>query len=144
MMNTKFRKKPVVISAYQWHGGVNQEQMPPAPSDLLRRKTSFWGHHLGWELETLEGWYTLTPKDWLICGIAGEWYPCKPDIFEATYDKAGEQDTEWPNGFIGEILTLFDRIEIEDDPSLANQRFEIGEKYGLTVEFGERISGLIN
>ena len=49
--------------------------------------------------------------------------------------------TDWPEGFVSEILTLLDLIEIEDDASLARQRFEIGEKYGLTVEFGEPISG---
>lgn len=85
-LSARFRKKPIVIHAYQWVPDENQEQMPPAPSDLLRSKLSFWGRHMGWELKTLEGWYTLTPKDWLICGIKGEWYPCKPDIFEATYE----------------------------------------------------------
>ena len=81
-----YRKRPIKVHAYQWTPDENQEQMPPAPSDLLRSKLNRWGHHIGWELETLEGWYTLTPGDWLICGIKGEWYPCKPDIFEATYD----------------------------------------------------------
>ncbi len=82
----KFRKKPIVISAYQWTPDESLEQMPPAPSRLLRNKTNWRGRHVGWELKTLEGWYTLTPGDWLICGIADEWYPCKPDIFDATYE----------------------------------------------------------
>ena len=50
----------------------------------------------------------------------------------------------FPDGFVSEILTLLDRIEIEDDPSLAGQRFAIGEKHGLTVEFREPVSGRIN
>lgn len=37
-------------------------------------------------LETLEGTMTASPLDWIICGIKGELYPCKPDIFEATYE----------------------------------------------------------
>jgi len=57
---------------------------------------------------------------------------------------AEDEEYQWPQGFIEEILTLLDRIEIEEDASLARQRFEISEKYGLTVEFGEPISGLIN
>ena len=85
-MITKFRKKPIVISAYQWNPDEGQEQMPPAPSDLLRNKLNWLGRHIGWELKTPEGWCPLTPGDWLICHIAGEWYPCKSDIFEQTYD----------------------------------------------------------
>jgi len=73
----KFRKKPIVIEAIQWMGG---EQIPPAPSKLLRKKRKRW------EVKTLEGWYKLTPLDWIICGIKGEFYPCKPDIFEQTYE----------------------------------------------------------
>lgn len=49
--------------------------------------------------------------------------------------------TDWPDGFIPEILTLLDRIEIEEDHTLASQRFEIGEKYGLIIKFGVQSSG---
>ena len=73
----KYRKKPVVIEAEQWMGN---ETIPPAPHWLLRQKGKRW------ELKTLEGWYKLTPMDFIICGIQGEFYPCKPDIFEATYE----------------------------------------------------------
>ncbi len=48
----------------------------------------------------------------------------------------------WPEGFIQEILTLLDLIEIKDDASLSSQRFNIAKKYGITVEFREKISGL--
>lgn len=51
-------------------------------------------------------------------------------------------EDEWPEGFIDEILTLLDLIEIEDDASLASQRFDIARKHGITVEFREQISGL--
>ena len=47
----------------------------------------------------------------------------------------------WPEGFVSEILTLLDLIEIEEDASLAWQRFDIGRKYGITVELRERVSG---
>jgi len=85
-VNTKYRKKPIVIEAWQWMPDENQEQMPPAPSHLLKSRLSFWGIHKGWKLKTLEGWYMLTPGDYLICGVKGEWYPCKPDIFDLTYE----------------------------------------------------------
>ena len=55
-----------------------------------------------------------------------------------------ESTGTFPDGFVSEILTLLDRIEIEDDPSLAGQRFAIGEKHGLTVEFREPVSGRMN
>lgn len=50
----------------------------------------------------------------------------------------------WLDEFVSEIYTLLDRIEIEDDSSLAGQRFAIAEKYGLTVVFREPISGRVN
>ncbi len=51
---------------------------------------------------------------------------------------------DWPAGFVEEILTLLDRIEIEEDASLAGQRHAIAEKHGLTVEIWELVSGELN
>ena len=56
----KFRKKPVVIEAYQ-----TQEEM---------------------DIQTLEGVMHANIGDWIITGIKGEQYPCKPDVFEQTYE----------------------------------------------------------
>ena len=78
----KFCKKPVVIEATQWTGIPNEMPIPPAPHSELRKR--FW---IGrWQLKTLEGWYNLTPGDWIITDVKGERYPCKPDIFQQTYD----------------------------------------------------------
>jgi hypothetical protein len=41
---------------------------------------------LTWRIGTLEGPHEVTPGDWIIRGVKGEFYPCKPDIFEATYE----------------------------------------------------------
>lgn len=46
-------------------------------------------HDHGW-IETLEGGHIVCPGDWIICGVKGELYPCKPDIFEATYEVVPE------------------------------------------------------
>ena len=76
----KYRKKPVVIEATQWfkHGDhpevVILNGVPPQN---------------GW-IKTLEGGHIVTPGDYIITGIKGEHYPCKPDIFEATYEKVEE------------------------------------------------------
>lgn len=61
-------------------------------SDLLARYMSFsgWSHGPGdmGYIKTLEGGHIVTPGDWIITGVKGELYPCKPDIFAATYELA--------------------------------------------------------
>lgn len=83
----KFRKKPVVIEAIQWTGNAGEVyefivQKNPSTSFgiSLVSKTV--------EIDTLEGTMTASLGDWIICGIKGEIYPCKPDIFEQTYERA--------------------------------------------------------
>jgi hypothetical protein len=76
----KFRKKPVVIEATQWFPGVQIDGVKQATVLDSAEK-------LGWAtIPTLEGVMTVSPGDWVITGVKGEKYPCKPDIFEATYD----------------------------------------------------------
>ena len=90
----KFRKKPVVSEAVQWFkaGDVQGVEprflMPGAPAHIsneicapCRHKFSEHG-----SIETLEGHHIVCPGDWIITGVKGEKYPCKPDIFEMTYD----------------------------------------------------------
>ncbi len=98
-MITTFRKKPVEIEAFQmtkerrrdsrdwpewlnkawnfdWHepGAVSCEDFPNSDgTDRL-------------QIQTLEGVHTVNWDDWIIQGVAGELYPCKPHIFDATYD----------------------------------------------------------
>jgi hypothetical protein len=73
----KFRKKPVVIEAWQFNGDLSG-----APSWV--EMDWFAGESL--HITTLEGTMRADVGDWIIKGIKGELYPCKPDIFEATYD----------------------------------------------------------
>ncbi len=90
----KFRKKPVVIDAVRWEGEWKR---------IIEWMESFVlpGHFLfpigdnppltvnknGYlEIHTLEGTMRADLGDWIIRGIKGEFYPCKPDIFEATYE----------------------------------------------------------
>lgn len=77
----KFRKKPVVIEATQWfENGDHPAVEAFFPHDPERV-------NYGW-VKTLEGGHIVTPGDWIITGVQGEHYPCKPDIFEMTYEKA--------------------------------------------------------
>jgi hypothetical protein len=82
----KFRKKPVIIDAVQW---TNQQIVcPPGPVWLLEAEEDGSVKLIGDSLfiSTLEGEMQARPGDWIIRGVKGEIYPCKPDIFEATYE----------------------------------------------------------
>lgn len=79
----RFRKKPVVIEATQWFKDGDH----PAVTGLPRWHQDYvWGDKRGW-VNTLEGGHIVNPGDWIITGVKGEHYPCKPDIFEATYER---------------------------------------------------------
>lgn len=110
----KFRKKPVIIDATQWykngdHPKDGNERFPDGPykgelyegeivryysspnldgSTVCKHCSQFMSDH-GW-IDSLEGGHIVCPGDWIITGIKGEHYPCKPDIFEATYEAVEE------------------------------------------------------
>ncbi len=87
----KYRKKPVVIDAVQWHRHGDHPAVDPAAGNADGSAYAYAQDNglsiddLGW-ITTLEGGHVVTPGDWIIRGIAGELYPCKPDIFERTYE----------------------------------------------------------
>ena len=81
---TQYRKKPVVIEAVQWTG-----------QNIAEINNFAFGHVQGavnkdcsFLVGTLEGPHTASVGDWIIRGVKGEFYPCKPDIFAATYEAA--------------------------------------------------------
>lgn len=86
----KFRKKPVVIDALQWSGVDFGRNLPEWLDIAFYRRGTGNGsiHQEGDELRvvTLEGTMTAKPGDWIIRGVQGELYPCKADIFTATYE----------------------------------------------------------
>jgi hypothetical protein len=97
---SRFRKKPVVIEAVRvtaadYNGatwdGVPFSELPPWLVDaVVTRKivpvTPGDTDYAEWEIQTLEGKMLASPGDWIIRGVKGELYPCKPDIFELTYE----------------------------------------------------------
>lgn len=91
----KFRKKPVVIEAVQFNGKNCFEIM-----HFMGRSSDIWEAELQETdcptIHTMEGDLHSSPGDWIIKGIKGEFYPCKPDIFEATYES--ETPTPKPGG----------------------------------------------
>lgn len=89
----KYRKKPVVIDAFQWTGGPDQIEDPVWICDAIREDRVRF-ENAGTEgvallIDTLEGTHRANPGDWIIRGIKGELYPCKPDIFAKTYEPVG-------------------------------------------------------
>jgi hypothetical protein len=112
----KYRKLPVVVEATQWfkngdHPEDDRESFHTEesgdflgegkvvryyrnPDDSGQRTCHHCGakmHDHGW-IDTLEGGHNVCPGDWIITGIQGERYPCKPDIFEATYEPVEDAD----------------------------------------------------
>jgi len=78
----KYRKKPVVIEAFQYRAG---EQNGVLNEDVMAGRVRYPedGTML---IQTLEGVMCAQPGDWIIRGVKNELYPCKPDIFEQTYE----------------------------------------------------------
>ena len=83
----RFRKKPVEIEAWRF-GPDPFEPYPPWLADAIAGGTVFWqgGADAHFTVRTLEGNMRADRGDWIIRGVAGELYPCKPDIFEKTYE----------------------------------------------------------
>lgn len=93
----KYRKKPVVIEAIQWNG-LNLSEIKSFVGDNLEYDI----HDAAWEcgvgapmvnmrIKTLEGDHLCAKGDYIIKGVLGEFYPCKPDIFAKTYEEAESQ-----------------------------------------------------
>ena len=89
----KYRKKPVVIDAYQL----------PAYGEDIPDSFHEWCNEVGFHnfnserdqtlsIPTLEGDHMANPSDWIIKGVAGEFYPCKPDIFKQTYERVAVEE----------------------------------------------------
>lgn len=79
----KYRKKPVIINAVQWTGR-NKTQIFNFTKDAFIDDNGNLGIH------TLEGDHAAGIGDYIIKGVKGEFYPCKADIFEQTYERAGD------------------------------------------------------
>lgn len=95
-MIQKFRKKPVVIHAEQFllHKSLSvfaEGEPKQVPEGVIRKKFEDYQDpkpYYKWGIETLEGFMECKHGDWVITGVNGEKYPCKPDIFEKTYEPA--------------------------------------------------------
>lgn len=88
---SKFRKRPVEIEAFQWNpdNAPNWVSVPPDAAWFINAQIMRVVSPTkdgGCSIKTLEGTMRANPGDWIIRGVKGELYPCKPDIFAATYE----------------------------------------------------------
>lgn len=82
----KYRKKPVVIEAIQFDG-TNAHKIQALIGGRCSVHYEAGNNKKVLAISTLEGTMTVSLNDWVIKGIKGEFYPCKPDIFAASYDE---------------------------------------------------------
>lgn len=80
----KYRRKPTVLEAEQWFPGRQVVGVIAPDADSTTQFEPF--------VETLEGPLKVSPGDWIITGIKGEKYPCKPDIFASIYEPEDKDD----------------------------------------------------
>lgn len=86
----KFRKKPVVVEAMKFTGANHKDIADFVDTNMTFDRMS---DKIG--IVTLEGEMTASKGDWIIKGVKGEFYPCKPDIFEKTYEPINEGIYLW-------------------------------------------------
>ncbi len=113
---SKYRKKPVVVDAHQWYLNgdhphddiemiecpgtrdaqyqsegkvVRRYRIPGMDGEAVCPKCGFVMENHGW-IDTLEGGHIVCVGDWIITGVQGEHYPCKPDIFKKTYEAVSD------------------------------------------------------
>jgi len=117
-----FRKKPVVIEAVRWREHGDDRNVVPilktehTGTDHPVHKTIVYGckeceepaEVHGW-IGTLEGGHRVCPGDWIIIGVEGERYPCKPAIFQATYEPASGTTKDDAGNDHAHQLHLFNR-----------------------------------
>lgn len=77
----KYRKKPIIVEAQQWYFDVRIKGVTREIDNTREYPQERFF------IDTLEGKMEVKPGDWIITGIKGEKYPCKPDIFKITYEK---------------------------------------------------------
>lgn len=89
-MINKYKKKPAVIEARQFE--TNNEMGSPNMDSIVnwinqgRNEVGAWHNGTNIQIVTLEGEMRADVGDWIIKGVKGEFYPCKPEIFEQTYE----------------------------------------------------------
>lgn len=128
----KFRKKPVEIEAVKFTGSNWGEIETFVPVGRYNDDGTF-------QIVTLEGEHKCSIGDYVIKGVKGEFYPCKPDIFEATYDEVPDEN-RWDDAINNAKFML---EEYKNIPAGAFGAINIANAIGR-YENGERTEELLN
>jgi len=83
----KYRKRPVIVEATQWFKLGDHPAVEQHSKSLFRCSACRNAYFLHGRIKTLEGEHIVCPGDYIITGVQGEHYPCKPDIFGETYEE---------------------------------------------------------
>lgn len=103
-------KKSVTVDAVLWTGG-NAEEVQSFLFDGNPHAAHGWVKGQYVDIGTLEGLMVASPGDWIIKGVKGEFYPCKPDIFALTYSEGdGAADLAAPQAEIARLRAALERI----------------------------------
>lgn len=136
---SQFRKKPVVIEAVQWFPPGDERHDPSLlshrkgnsvdPGDYLQLGDLFAtpgvaieGFPAQYFIKTLEGNMKVSPGDYIITGVAGEKYNCKPDIFVATYEPIEKTTIDTKEA--EQIPDFLSILEIEDEKAALDEKIE--------------------
>ena len=134
-MARAYRKKPVTVEAVQWTGENHAEMcefIDPEVFEIIPR--------VGLVIHTLEGDHRASPGDYIIKGVNGEFYPCKPDIFDKTYASATLTPPNEITASINRTMAVLAGFETdrrageEEEKNMENEKlalfFEIANKPG--------------
>lgn len=124
----QYRKKPVVIEAFKWTGAYDQTENPVWIVEAIKDGRVQFENELTPDvyltIDTLEGVMKANQGDWIIRGLKGELYPCKPDIFEASYELVEDSPVAPKPTAIQPVLEPLElrvlfylREAFEDDPN---------------------------
>ena len=121
-MARAYRKKPVVVEAVQWTGENRAEMCEFIDPEVFEIKPKE-----GLIIHTLEGDHHASPGDYIIKGVNGEFYPCKPDIFAKTYEPATlTPPNEW--------VSVEEWKEIKSEKPEPGQRVLTMGMYGMITD----------
>lgn len=104
-----YKKKPVVIEAVKWDGDKISEVTDWISKALDEGVIMRFGNEV--KIHTLEGVMTASPGDYIIKGVNGEFYPCKPDISDKTYEKGEDSESTYISRMHDELKELVDKYE---------------------------------
>jgi len=141
-----FTKRPVQVEAFKWTADHDQTEYPEWIVAAIEDGRVWFGrdslNNVRMTIVTLEGNMTATPGDWIIKGVAGEIYPCKPEIFDRTYRAAPPVTLERP---AGDIVVALREADSPNNQSLLDEAARVIERMRdalREIDVGEGYPGM--